>query len=217
MTESFGLTAAASVLGGYLLGSVPFGLLLGRWRGVDPRAHGSGNIGATNVLRLLGPGWGAACLLLDAGKGAAAVALARELAVRQPELLAVLAGMAAVLGHVFPVWLRGRGGKGVATTAGALLALQPVALLAALAAFAAVVALTRYVSLGSIAAALVLPFAHLLSASAPFGEGLPLTCAVFALSALVLVRHRANLARLRAGTEHRLGAPRAESASRVGA
>lgn len=194
------LVAAAA----YLVGSVPFSFLVARLYGVpDVRRHGSGNVGATNVLRSAGTTAGVLALLLDAAKGALPVMAAARLgsgAAYLPELAAV----AAVLGHLFPVWLGFRGGKGVATGAGAFLSLAPRATLAAAGVFLATVALTRYVSLGSVVGALSLPLLAWAS-----GASLA-TCLVAAVvAALVVVGHRGNLARLRQGREHRLGAPRA--------
>jgi len=182
---------------GYLLGSIPFGLVLTRLTGAgDLRSIGSGNIGATNVLRTGRKGLAAATLLLDLAKGAAAVLAARALAGADG---AALGGGAAVLGHCFPVWLRFRGGKGVATLMGVSLGLAwPIG-----AAYAAVwlgmLALTRISSLGGMSAAVAAPFAAL-------ALGLHREAAVLAaLCALVLWLHRANIGRLREGTEPRIG------------
>lgn len=182
---------------GYLLGSVPFGVLVTRALGLgDLRAVGSGNIGATNVLRTGSKEAALATLLLDGGKGALAVLLARALA---GEDAAQLAGLAAFAGHCFPVWLRFRGGKGVATFLGTLLALAwPVGLAACLL-WLATAALSRLSSLAALVAALWSPVLALL-----LGRGeVALLAAVMAL--LLAVRHRANIARLRAGTEPRIG------------
>ncbi len=189
----------------YLLGSIPFGYLLVRFvRHEDIRAVGSGNIGATNVLRSGAKGLGVATLLLDLLKGYAAVLLARQLAPAH-YTLAVAAAVAAVLGHVFPVWLRFRGGKGVASALGVFLALVPMAAVVALAVFLLVVLLSRYVSLASILAAAVMPVAAI--ALAP--ERSPLVVAGFLfLSALIIARHHANIRRLLAGTENRFGSPK---------
>lgn len=190
-------TALIVIAAGYLLGSVPFGLLLTRLTGAgDLRAIGSGNIGATNVLRTGRKGLAAATLLLDLAKGFAAVLLAREFAGAGA---AAFGGAAAVLGHCFPVWLRFRGGKGVATLMGVALGLAwPIG-----AAYAAVwlgmLALTRVSSLGGMSAAVVAPLAALVL-------GMNLEAAVLAcLCVLVLWLHRANIGRLRAGTEPRIG------------
>jgi len=189
----------------YLLGAVPFGLLLGLWAGKDVRREGSGNIGATNVLRTCGAGWGIAALVLDLLKGLVPALLAGWLAPAGP-IWPVLAGLAAVLGHCYPIYLRFAGGKGVATTAGVLLAIMPLPLLVALGVFVLVVALTRYVSLGSMTAAAALLIARLLLAEAPWSRAeLPATLFAAAALILVLARHRDNIRRLLAGTESRFG------------
>ncbi|HVG47150.1 MAG TPA: glycerol-3-phosphate 1-O-acyltransferase PlsY [Rubellimicrobium sp.] len=182
---------------GYLLGSVPFGVLVTRTLGLgDVRAIGSGNIGATNVLRTGSKGAALATLLLDGGKGALAVLLARAVA---PEDAAQLAGFAAFLGHCFPVWLGFKGGKGVATFLGLLLATAwPLGLLAC-ATWAATAALLRISSLSALVAAVLSPLWAVV-----LGRGEVLLL-ILALAALILVRHRANIARLLAGTEPRIG------------
>ena len=182
---------------GYALGSVPFGVLLSRAMGLgDLRQIGSGNIGATNVLRTGSKSAALGTLLLDGGKGAVAVLLARAFA---GEDAAQLAGLAAFLGHCYPVWLRFRGGKGVATFLGILLALAwPVGLAACGAWLAAAVAV-RISSLAALVAALAAPVLALLL-GAPSAVALCL-----ALAALIFWRHRANIARLAAGTEPRIG------------
>ena len=190
-------TVFITIAAGYLLGSVPFGLLLTRLTGAgDLRAIGSGNIGATNVLRTGRKGLAAATLLLDLAKGFAAVVLARHFA---GDGLAAFAGAAAVLGHCFPVWLRFRGGKGVATLMGVCLGLAwPIGLAYAVV-WLGMLALTRISSLGGMSAAVAAPFAAL-------ALGFQLEAAVLAaLAALVLWLHRANIGRLREGTEPRIG------------
>jgi glycerol-3-phosphate acyltransferase PlsY len=196
----------------YVLGSIPFGYLLVRiFRGEDVRRSGSGNIGATNVART-SPALGAATLLLDALKGTAAVVLSYVVADRleagppRLELLA-LGALFAVVGHVFPVWLRFRGGKGVATGLGGFALIAPKALLIALAIFIAVVAVFRYVSLGSIAAVAAFPgLAWLIRQFELSPQGLAL---ISLTSLLIVVKHHENIRRLLAGTESRLGTKRA--------
>jgi glycerol-3-phosphate acyltransferase PlsY len=187
----------AALLGGYLLGSIPFGLLLARMSGVgDLRTIGSGNIGATNVLRTGRRGLAAATLLLDAGKGFLAVVLARHLG---GEAAALAAAAGAVLGHVFPPWLGFRGGKGVATLLGATFALLPAAGLAFAVAWLGVALLTRISSAGGMAGGFA-------ASAAAIVLGLPMTGAVLgALALFILWTHRANIARIRAGTEPRIG------------
>ena len=189
-----------TLLAGYLLGSIPFGLILTRLSGAgDLRAIGSGNIGATNVLRTGRKGLAAATLLLDLGKGAGAVWLARQLPGGEVPVMAALGGFAAVIGHCFPVWLKFRGGKGVATLMGVSLGLGwPIGLTYA-AVWLGVLALTRTSSLGGMCAAVAAPFAAL---AFGYGDYAPVLAV---LSALVLWLHRANIARLRAGTEPKVG------------
>jgi len=194
---------ALVLLGAYLLGALPFSFLVARAFGVaDVRRVGSGNVGATNVMRSAGKGAGALALLLDAAKGALAVALAERL-LPDPQWVPAAAALAAVLGHMYPVWLRFEGGKGVATGAGALAPLAPSAVAAAALVFAAVVAFTRFVSLGSLGAAWSLSgLAYLWDYPAP------VVASAAAIAALVTWRHRANLERLTRGTESRVGARR---------
>ena len=193
------MTAFLYALGGYLAGSIPFAVLVSRMMGLaDPRTYGSGNIGATNVLR---SGHRLAALLTlvgDAGKGWAAVLVARALDASD-ELVAVVA-IAAFLGHVFPVWLRFRGGKGVATAAGVLIALDWRIGLAVIVAWLAIAVVSRYSSLAAIVAALVAPVA----AWYFIGAG-PVLAAVVAMSVVLVARHRANIAKLLRGEESRIG------------
>jgi glycerol-3-phosphate acyltransferase PlsY len=194
------MTLALTALLAYLVGSIPFGVLITRALGLgDLRAIGSGNIGATNVLRTGSKAAAAATLLLDAAKGAAAVLAARALVGEQA---AMLAGLAAFLGHLFPVWLKFRGGKGVATFLGLTLALAWPAGLAACATWLAVALATRYSSLAALVAAATAPVWLALFGRA---DAAPLGIAV---AALVLVRHHANIRRLLAGTEPKIGAGR---------
>jgi acyl phosphate:glycerol-3-phosphate acyltransferase len=199
-------TGLALVLGAYLLGSVSFSFLVVKVKeGRDVRKVGSGNAGATNVLRTAGPGAAVLALLLDLAKGVVAVVGTRLL--EAPAQVVGGAAFAVVLGHVFPLFLGFRGGKGVATAAGVLGALEPLAMLATLAVFIAVVAWKRYVSLGSVAAALVFPlFAWVGHRLGWIPNGTPsVVIASSAIAGLVLFRHRSNLVRLRRGIEPRLG------------
>lgn len=196
----------------YLLGSIPFGYLLVRtFRKQDIRATGSGNIGATNVARSGAQGLAIATLLLDLGKGAAAVILAFLLARHTPGFtrpqafdLASTAALAAVLGHVFPVWLSFRGGKGVATALGVFLVLVPRAALGSAAIFLFAFLITRYVSLASILSAVAFPLLALYFVSA---HTAPALFGLLAIPLLVLLKHHANIRRLLAGTESRFGRP----------
>lgn len=184
-------------IGGYLAGSVPFALLLARRVGIDVRTAGSGNVGAANVLRTTGPWRGLSVMALDVTKGALAVVLAQ---VTAGAAVAVMAGGAAIVGHIYPVWLRFVGGKGVACAAGVFLALAPAATAVAAAVFLLTAWMTRYVSLASTTATLSLPPAALL-----LGAPVPVVCAAAGTAALILFRHRANFRRLLAGTERRMG------------
>jgi glycerol-3-phosphate acyltransferase PlsY len=187
---------------GYLLGSIPFGLIFTRLSGVgDVRAIGSGSIGATNVLRTGKYGAAAATLIFDAAKGAAAILLVRWYF--HNEGMAVFAGLGAFLGHLFPVWLGFKGGKGIATSLGILLALNWVGALIALAVWLLMVAVFRISSLAALVAAVATPIIFFLL-HLPFY--VPLTVA---LVVLVFIAHRANVARLLAGTEPRIGAKKA--------
>ncbi|NOZ84762.1 MAG: glycerol-3-phosphate 1-O-acyltransferase PlsY [Deltaproteobacteria bacterium] len=189
----------------YLLGSVPFGLLLGKLAGVDVRKAGSGNIGATNVLRTCGTGWGIAAFVLDFLKGYGPVMICMHFS-GGGTLAAVSAAVLAVLGHNFPVWLRFRGGKGVATSAGGALALVPLPLAAGGIAFLIMVFITRYVSLGSMTGATVMAVTQVLVASAPFSmPELPKTIMVLVMFLMVMARHRANMSRLLRGEESKIG------------
>jgi glycerol-3-phosphate acyltransferase PlsY len=207
-------------LGAYLLGSIPFGFLAAKARGIDIRSVGSGNIGATNAMRVLGKPIGIGVLLLDAFKGYAACALLPplifnwlaphfsglfvhfqhtplELQIR----FYVVAGICAVLGHNYTCWLKFKGGKGIATTAGVYLALAPWPLLIAFIVFILAVAVTRYMSVGSITAALALPAAVWVMPP----HNLLLGSVTTALGALAIYKHKSNIQRLRAGTENRFG------------
>lgn len=194
----------------YLLGSVPTGFLAARAKGVDIRQVGSGNIGATNAFRVLGKGWGVAVLLLDFAKGLLAclmvppvvgVLLSNSFDQGVPVSVALLAAVLAVLGHNFPIWLRFKGGKGIATSAGVLTALVPVAVLVGLGVWILLFAVTRYSSVGSIGAALALPVATWVTAG---GDRVPLTLMTSVLAAMAILKHRTNIQRLLSGTEQRL-------------
>ncbi len=188
------LTPIGIVLVAYLLGSVPFGVIFARAKGIDIQRVGSGNIGATNVARQLGKKLGALVLLLDAAKGALPVAAALWLA--PGAWVAPACALAAVVGHCFPPWLRFHGGKGVATALGVFAVLDPPALGVALLVFALVYAACRIVSAGSLAAALAFPLAAWW-----LGAGRYELAAAVAVTLLIIARHRDNLARLRRGAE----------------
>ena len=197
---------------GYLLGSLPFSFWLGKLRGVDIRKIGSGNIGATNLARSAGAGWGVLAFILDCGKGFAAAMLAGYLFevfhvfFTSVSLFKIIGGTAAILGHNWSIWLKFKGGKGVATSAGVFLALAPVSLASALVVWAIVFALFRYVSLASIIAAISLPLWM------KFGpiEYIDLPTVYFACitTILIIYRHRSNIKRLLQGTENKVGRKR---------
>ncbi|MEI8290149.1 MAG: glycerol-3-phosphate 1-O-acyltransferase PlsY [Verrucomicrobiota bacterium] len=204
-----------TALGAYLLGSIPFGYLMAKAKGIDIRSVGSGNIGATNAMRVLGKPAGIFVLLLDAAKGFTACVLALiyfEFCVPGPDhfddaywvlsgRLMIIAGIFAVLGHNYTCWLRFKGGKGIATTAGVYLALAPWALLVGVVIFILALLLTRYVSVGSIAAAVALPATVWIMAPQNIFLGIVTT----ALGVLAIYKHKSNIQRLMAGTENRLG------------
>jgi glycerol-3-phosphate acyltransferase PlsY len=193
-----------SVLLAYFVGAVPFGYLVARARGVDIFQTGSGNIGATNVGRVLGRKFGLFVFVLDFLKGAVPVAVVRQLLPDVP-WAAVAAGLAAFVGHMFPIYLRFRGGKGVATGSGVVAVLLPGPTAVAALVWASILVSTRYVSLASVLAALTLPIVRLLSTPEPFAESERILTGFSLLAALlVTVRHRSNLARLIRGTESRV-------------
>jgi glycerol-3-phosphate acyltransferase PlsY len=196
------------VLVAYLLGSIPTGFLVARARGVDIRVVGSGNIGATNVFRILGKAAGGFVLVVDAAKGWLAVFLVAKLVSgwfypeagsTAQEWFRLCAGVAAILGHNYTCWLHFKGGKGIATSAGVLLALVPVPLLIVLGIWIIVFALSRYVSLASISASLALPFA-----AWTVGESRTVILVTTTLAALAIYKHKANIKRLFNGTESRI-------------
>ena len=194
---------------GYLFGSFPAGYFAGRIAGVDVRAAGSGNIGATNVLRVLGKRWGYPVFLIDAFKGFAAVRLAYFLVNYWPaakphaDYIAILAAVASIMGHTFPVWLGFKGGKGVATTAGVMFALLPLAVPFVMVLWLIAFYATRYVSLASIVAAISLPVSVIIFARWRFGDTRALLYFTILIMLLVLWRHRSNFSRLLNGTEQR--------------
>ncbi len=190
----------------YFLGSIPFGYLIVRWqRGIDVRATGSGSIGATNVMRNLGIIGFVVTFILDGGKGLLAVVLASKLTSGTPTWVAA-AACAAVLGHCFPVWLKFRGGKGVATGVGVFIAIAPLQVVLVLAIFAILVALWRYISLGSIVATAAFPVLVFLMRHPP----IEVVFGAAGAAAIIIVRHYANISRLLKGTENKVGEKKAE-------
>lgn len=204
----------------YLIGSIPFSFIVARIAGgTDIRHEGSHNVGATNVLRTVGKSAGALALILDLAKGYATIQLARLIVARpnwpfvtastnpidSREMWIALAGLVAVLGHMFPVWLRFHGGKGVATAAGVFLALDPVVVAAAALVFLIVILSTRFVSLASILSAASIPvFMRYLVQSTPFWR----LAISIVISLIVIVKHHSNIARITQGTERRMGQPK---------
>lgn len=189
----------ALLLAAYLLGSVPYGYIVGRIRGLDVRQHGSGNIGASNVMRLLGVPAGILVLLLDASKGYLGVAMMRMAGFDMPELL-LLAGLCAVVGHTWSVFLRFRGGRGVASSLGVVIALAPTVAGIAFLSWVIVLVLTRYISLASVIAGAVLPIAMILLKQ----PGVYILGG-FVIFILDVYRHVPNFRRLMAGTEPKIG------------
>ena len=197
------LSLAWIPVAGYLIGSIPFGIILSKmFGGVDVRQAGSGNIGATNVARVAGPVPGILTLVLDGVKGAAAVWLAARYA-SDSAMWMTIAGLSALLGHCFPVWLGFRGGKGVATAAGMFLALCWPAALGAIGVFILVVLFSRFVSLGSVAAAAAMPLLIYLLWAPRHAPPLIVTFGAFAAAMLVVYKHDANIQRLVEGREPR--------------
>ena len=209
----------ATVIAAYLLGSIPTGYLVARARGVDIRQVGSGNIGATNAFRVLGKPAGILVLGTDALKGFLACKVVSGVAYsflsppyqqvpESRETLAIVAGIAVILGHNYTCWLKFKGGKGIATTGGVLLALMPYALLTITIVWIVVTLATRYVSLGSLAAAITLPFA-----AWAFAGSRRLIGVATIMTALAVYKHKGNIRRLMNGTENRFGAKKTESNS----
>jgi glycerol-3-phosphate acyltransferase PlsY len=203
------LTLAVVLIGSYLLGSIPFGYLAGRIARIDIRNCGSGNVGATNVIRTLGKGYGYPVFALDFLKGFGAVKISIMIATQaqsewnSPEMFGIVAAISSVLGHSFPVWLGFKGGKGVATSAGAFFALAPIAVLVGVAIWILTFWLTRYVSVASIAAAAALPLIILITTWLSRTTEKLLFYSSVCLAAVVIWRHRSNLSRLMRGTEPR--------------
>jgi glycerol-3-phosphate acyltransferase PlsY len=187
------------IVAAYLVGSIPTGVLLGKAYGVDVRKEGSGNIGATNLYRTVGRKVGIITLIGDCLKGLLPVLLVKFSAL--PTEFAAWVGLAAFCGHVFSVFLKFRGGKGVATALGVFLALAPLAIAIAIAVFAVFMFLWRYVSLGSIAASTVMPLAVFF-----LGGGRTVTTVTFVIALIVIVRHHENIKRLLSGTENKFKA-----------
>ena len=198
--DSVSLDVTLATVCAYLIGSVPFALLLARrWGAADLRQFGSGNLGAANVLRASGVRAGVLVAVLDVAKGAASVALAMR--VSSGPVAPAAAAFAAVVGHIYPVWLKFKGGKGVATACGVFSVLTPLAVPPSLAVFLVAVWATKYISLGSLLATIALPSIAYATGAPP-----PTLVAAWATAGLIVFRHRSNVARIAGGTERRLGA-----------
>ena len=198
--DSVSLDVPLAIVCAYLIGSVPFALLAARrWGSADLRQFGSGNLGAANVLRASGVRAGILVAVLDVAKGAASVALAMR--VSSGPVAPAAAGFAAIVGHIYPVWLKFKGGKGVATACGVFSVLTPLAVPPSLAVFLVAVWATKYISLGSLLATIALP-----SIAYATGASAATLVAAWAAAGLIVFRHRSNVARIIGGTERRLGA-----------
>jgi len=201
------ITLILAGIAGYLLGSIPTGYLAARSRGIDIRRHGSGNIGATNVFRILGRKMGLLVFAGDVVKGVIAVRLAiwaaHSASLPSAQVAGMVAAICCVLGHSFPCWLRFKGGKGVATSAGVLIGLVPLETLVILTVWAIVFFTTRYVSLASILASITLPIAVIVHLTPRVAGTSPLFYFTLAMAILVVWRHRANIRRLISGEENR--------------
>ena len=202
------MTLTYVTLGCYLCGSLPTAYIAGRLlKGVDIRTIGSGNVGASNAMRLLGKGWGVTVLLIDALKGLIPLLIILHLWLKgnaQLERYALMGALACMLGHIFPMWLKFKGGKGVATGLGVMTALLPLAVAVALPVFILVVYVSRYISLGSITAALVMPAAFFIDHDLTTSP--ELFSFVFIACIFVIYKHKSNIKRIIAGQENRLGA-----------
>ena len=203
------LTLALVVIISYLFGSIPAGYVAGRIAGVDIRKSGSGNIGATNVTRILGKSYGYPVFAVDFLKGLAAVRVSILIATHaqfprtSTELIGIIAAVSCVIGHAFPIWLRFKGGKGVATSAGSLFGLMPIAVLIGAAVWIIIFQVTRYVSVASIMAAVALPIIIFIMISLNQTHATALLYFSICLAVVVVLRHRSNLSRLARGTEPR--------------
>jgi acyl phosphate:glycerol-3-phosphate acyltransferase len=203
------LILSVIVIESYLIGSIPFGYLAGRLAGIDIRTAGSGNIGATNVVRILGKRYGYPVFILDFLKGLAAARISIAIAAgmqpkwASPEIFGIVAAVSAVVGHSFPPWLKFKGGKGVATSTGAFFGLMPLATLAGLSVWIIVFWMSRYVSLASVVATAALPLLIFLLSSRNTADDKALFYGSLCLAAVVIWRHRSNLSRLMRRTEPR--------------
>jgi glycerol-3-phosphate acyltransferase PlsY len=207
------------IVAAYLVGGIPFGYVIGRLKGIDIREHGSGNIGATNVLRTLGKAWGLSCFALDFAKGLLPVLLSRAFQVSgasattqtMSDLLPLLVVVATVAGHIWTPYLRFKGGKGIATSAGAITAIAPLPVLCALLVWAIALGFFRMVGLASVCAAAALPLAAVLLSALQVGAptDTPVLVLLIVIGVLAIIRHRANIQRILKGTEPKIGQKKA--------
>jgi len=193
-----------AVVFAYLLGSIPTGFIFGKMKGIDIRKIGSGNVGATNALRILGTKIGIVTLLIDILKGFLAIYLGKIFVGEPSQIILIILGISVILGHIFTIFLKFKGGKGVATSTGVFLALIPIPLLISLAVFVIAVWLSKYVSLGSILASVTLLLTELIINLRNSFADLPLLIFVFLISLFIIVRHKSNIKRIIAGNENRL-------------
>jgi glycerol-3-phosphate acyltransferase PlsY len=189
----------------YLLGSIPSGFIIGKLiKGIDIREHGSKNVGATNALRVLGTKLGIVTLVIDILKGVAAIQIVKIMISEPSDLLLILGGLSAIIGHIFTIFLRFKGGKGVATSAGVFVGLIPLPFAIALGVFIVTVAVSKYVSLGSIMAAITLFVVQLIQNLQSGFEKIEILILVFVVSIFIIFKHKANIKRLRDGNENKL-------------
>lgn len=193
-----------SLILAYLIGSIPFSFIFGKLRGIDLRKHGSGNVGATNALRVLGTKTGLITLLLDMGKGVLSVEIGRMLISEPQEWQLLLIAIMAIVGHIFTIFLKFKGGKGVATSGGVFLDLFPVPCIIALLIFVVIVSISKYVSLGSILAALFLFLYMLISNIISGFANIPSLIVITFVAGFIIIRHTSNIQRLLAGNENKI-------------
>jgi len=208
------ITLIDSAIAGYFLGSIPFGFLIAKTKGMDIRQHGSGNIGATNVWRVCGWRYGLPVFILDVMKGVIAVVIAGYFEVRIGGCQGwaqIVAAFACIVGHSFPIWLKFKGGKGVATSLGVMLGIMPSATLVVFALWAIIFKISGYVSLASVVAAIALPIVVLVGSFTGWNFGWPAFWFSAVAGLLVVLRHKSNIQRLIAGTESRIGQKGKES------
>ncbi|MCD4818246.1 MAG: glycerol-3-phosphate 1-O-acyltransferase PlsY [Candidatus Cloacimonetes bacterium] len=199
------LTSSIAVLIAYILGSFPTSFIMGKVvKGIDIRDFGSGNVGATNALRILGTKYGVSALVIDMFKGFIAIFIGKLIIKEPSNLILILIGLAAILGHIFTIFLKFKGGKGVATSAGVFLALTPIAFSIAFIVFILIVAISKYVSLGSILASLVLLIAEIVINLKNSFADIEVLIMTIVIAFFVIIRHKANIIRLKNGNENKI-------------